>query len=95
MCGGRTRSTSTPSLEEVKAYCRERGFVHVDAVKFWNYYESKNWMESGQLIGWKQRLAYWEAKDMTKDDKPTKKKPISADEINDIAKSVFERRNAK
>lgn len=92
---GRTRSTPTPSLEEVQAYCRERGFVHVDAVKFWNYYESKSWTEGGQLIGWRQRLAYWEAKDMTKEEKPTKKKPISADEISDIAKSVFERRSAK
>ena len=94
VCGS-ARSSSSPSLDDVRAYCRERRFVHVDAEKFWNYYESKNWMESGQLIGWRQRLAYWEAKDMAKEEKVNKKKPISADEIGDIAKDVFERRNAK
>ena len=94
MCGS-ARSSSTPSLDDVRDYCRERGFAHVDAEKFWNYYESKNWMESGQLIGWRQRLAYWEAKDMAKEEKANKKKPISADEIGDIVKDVFERRNAK
>ena len=94
VCGS-ARSSSAPSLEEVRAYCRERRFIHVDAEKFWNYYESKNWMESGQLIGWRQRLAYWEAKDMAKEEKANKKKPISADEIGDIVKDVFERRKAK
>ena len=94
VCGS-ARSSSSPSLEEVRAYCRERRFIHVDAEKFWNYYESKNWMESGQLIGWRQRLAYWEAKDMAKEEKANKKKPISADEIGDIVKDVFERRKAK
>ena len=94
VCGS-ARSSSTPSLDDVRDYCRERGFAHVDAEKFWNYYESKNWMESGQLIGWRQRLAYWEAKDMAKEEKTSKKKPISADEIGDIVKDVFERRNAK
>lgn len=66
--------TPTPSLEDVKAYCRERGFTHVDVEKFFNYYDSKNWTEGGQVIKWKQRLAYWEAKDMTDEKKKGKKK---------------------
>ena len=73
--------TPTPSLEDVKAYCRERGFTHVDADKFWNFYESKNWMEGGQVIGWKQRLAYWEAKDIAGGEKQTSKKAIHDDDF--------------
>ena len=71
----------TPSLEDIQSYCRERGFTHVDAEKFWNFYESKNWMESGQPIGWKQRLAYWEAKDMTSKKETGKKKAALDDDF--------------
>lgn len=73
---------STPSLEDVQSYCRERGFTHVNAEKFWNYYDSKNWMEGGQVIKWKQRLAYWEAKDIASDErKPGKKKAALDDDF--------------
>lgn len=80
-CVGTRTPHSSPSLEDVKAYCRERGFTHVDADKFWNFYESKNWMESGQPIGWKQRLAYWEAKDMTSKKENGKKKAALDDDF--------------
>ena len=74
--------TPNPSLEEIKAYCRERGFTHVDAEKFWNFYDSKNWMEGGQVIKWKQRLAYWEAKDIASGErKPGKKKAALDDDF--------------
>lgn len=85
---------TTPTLEEVKAYCRERNMIHVNPEKFWNYYDSKNWMEGGQLIKWKQRLAYWEAKDMAKAETSQKRPHISADDIKDIAAGVMKRREA-
>lgn len=72
--------TPTPSLDEVKAYCRERGFTHVNAEKFWNLYESRNWLENGQPFKWKQRLAYWEAKDMADSAKNTGKKKAALDD---------------
>ena len=84
--------TPTPSLDDVKDYCRERGFTHVDADKFWNFYESKNWMEGGQVIGWKQRLAYWEAKDIAKEDASPKKEHIDSDDIRDIVAGVMKKR---
>lgn len=73
--------TPTPSLEDVKAYCRERGFTHVNAEKFWNLYESRNWLENGQPFKWKQRLAYWEAKDMTSKKETGKKKAALDDDF--------------
>lgn len=85
---------STPSLEDVQSYCRERGFTHVNAEKFWNYYDSKNWMEGGQAIKWKQRLAYWEAKDIAKEDASPKKEHIDSDDIRDIVAGVMKRREA-
>lgn len=72
--------TPTPSLDEVKAYCRERGFTHVNAEKFWNLYESRNWLDNGQPFKWKQRLAYWEAKDMADESKNTGKKKAALDD---------------
>ena len=72
--------TPNPSLEEIKAYCLERGFTHVNAEKFWNYYDSKNWMEGGQVIKWKQRLAYWEAKDIASGEKKAGKKKAALDD---------------
>lgn len=79
-CVSAPSQSLTPSLDEVKAYCRERGFTHVDAEKFWNYYDSKNWMEGGQVIKWKQRLAYWEAKDIASGEKKPGKKKAALDE---------------
>lgn len=72
--------TPTPSLDEVKAYCRERGFTHVNAEKFWNLYESRNWLENGQPFKWKQRLAYWEAKDIASGERKSGKKKAALDE---------------
>lgn len=79
-CVSTPTQSPTPSLEEVKAYCRERGFAHVNAEKFWNLYESRNWLDNGQPFKWKQRLAYWEAKDMTDESKSTGKKKAALDD---------------
>ena len=77
----RDAHTPTPSLEDVQSYCRERGFTHVNAEKFWNLYESRNWLENGQPFKWKQRLAYWEAKDMTSKKETGKKKAALDDDF--------------
>lgn len=80
-CVSAPSQSLTPSLEEVKAYCCERGFTHVNAEKFWNLYESRNWLENGQPFKWKQRLAYWEAKDMTSKKETGKKKAALDDDF--------------
>ena len=68
---------SPPTLEEVKAYCRERN-SNVDAKHFYDYFSTPNdkgetWIDSkGQKVkNWKQKLLTWEKMN------PTPKKAIA------------------
>ena len=93
--GGYTSPTAPPSLDEVKAECRLQKYDAVNPDVFYSYYQARHWRLGGEPIDWRAMLRHWDLKDAGNGDKPTKKKPISADEINDIAKSVFERRSVK
>ena len=50
-----------PTLEEVKAYCKERN-NNVDAEKFYEYFRVSDWYDSkGQKVkSWKQKIITWE-----------------------------------
>ena len=49
-----------PTLEEVKAYCQERG-NYVDAQAFIDFYESKGWMiGKNKMKDWKAAVRTWE-----------------------------------
>ena len=50
-----------PSLDEVKAYCRERGSP-VDPLRFYEYFDAGGWRDSrGRAVkNWQQRLITWE-----------------------------------
>lgn len=50
-----------PTLEEVTVFCRERK-NNVDPVKFWHFYESKNWMVGkSKMKSWKSAIiSTWE-----------------------------------
>lgn len=52
-----------PTLEEVQAYCKERG-NNVDANRFFDYYEQGGWKDSAgkPVKNWKQKLITWENK---------------------------------
>lgn len=52
-----------PSLEEVRAYCAEKGLL-TDAGKFWDYYEAGDWVDSRgtPVKNWKLKLQTWEGK---------------------------------
>lgn len=51
-----------PTVEEVAAYAKEKGYV-IDAERFVNFYESKNWMVGkNKMTKWKASVANW-AKD--------------------------------
>lgn len=55
----RKRFTS-PTLEEVVAYCRERGNT-VDAQRFVDFYASKGWKVGNQTMrDWKAAVRTWE-----------------------------------
>ena len=48
-----------PTLEEVKAYIQEKGYK-VDAEKWWNYYDSKDWyIGKNKMVKWKSAVATW------------------------------------
>lgn len=54
---------SPPTLEEVQAYCRERG-NKVDAEKFTDFYASKGWKVGNQpMKDWKAAVRTWERDD--------------------------------
>ena len=49
-----------PTLEEVEAYCRERGNA-VDARKWWDFYQSKGWVVGrAKMRDWKAAVRTWE-----------------------------------
>ena len=50
-----------PTLEEVQAYCKERGNT-VDAKAFFDYYEAGHWKDSKNqpVKSWKQKVITWE-----------------------------------
>lgn len=52
-----------PTIEEVRQYIRERN-SDVDAERFWNFYESKDWMVGrNKMKDWKACVRTWECKD--------------------------------
>lgn len=62
-----------PTVEEVKAYCLERG-NNVDAESFVSFYESKGWLiGKNKMKDWKAAVRTWE-RSRKKDDKPDKPK---------------------
>ena len=54
---------SPPSLEEVEAYCRERG-NGVDPVRWHAFYAAKNWMiGKNKMSDWRKAVITWETRD--------------------------------
>ncbi len=52
-----------PTIEEVKAYCKERN-NHVDAQRFVDFYEAKGWMlGKNKMKDWKAAVRTWERND--------------------------------
>ena len=49
-----------PTVEEVRRYCSDKGY-HIDALQFWNFYESKGWkVGSSPMKSWTAACATWE-----------------------------------
>lgn len=77
----RTRVTS-PTLDEISAYCRERNSP-VDPKQFFEYFEAGGWKDSkGQPVkNWKQKVITWEKFDT----KPAKREKTFADMYREMA----------
>lgn len=56
------KALEPPTLDEVVAYCKERG-NSVDPKKFFDYFSAANWTDSkGQKVkSWKQKVITWES----------------------------------
>ena len=76
--GKKTQAKFTPpTLEEVIAHCKEKGFVKVNPERFFHHYNSVGWMvNKNKMKCWKSALAKWEGSEY--DDKP-KSNPKNTD----------------
>lgn len=88
---GKTKRFVKPTLEEVKAYCAERG-NSVDAEHFYDYYEANGWkVGKNPMKDWKASVRTWERNGYDK--KPSAKKPAST--IMEDYRAMEERINTK
>lgn len=54
------KNFSKPTIEEIKEYCIEQS-KQIDPVKFYNFYESKNWyVGRNKMSNWRAAIASWE-----------------------------------
>lgn len=50
-----------PAEEDVKAYCKEKGYTHVDAEAFIAFYQSKGWkVGTSPMKDWRAAVVTWE-----------------------------------
>lgn len=57
----RKKGFMRPSIQEIRDYCHEKGYTHVDAEYFWNYYENIGWhVGKNRMKSWKLAVANWE-----------------------------------
>lgn len=84
-----------PTIEEIEEYCKERN-NGIDAVLFYNFYESKNWyVGKTKMVNWKNCIITWERnrKQNVKQDNSTLPewfdkeldfKPLDNEELNEL-----------
>lgn len=66
---------SPPEVDEVKAYCKERG-NSINAEQFIDYYSTRGWMLGKvKMKDWKAAIRTWERNDKTPRTKPIKEEP--------------------
>lgn len=57
------RKFRKPTIEEVRAYIAEKGY-DVDAERFWNFYEAKDWfIGKNKMKNWRAAVATWQKKE--------------------------------
>ena len=54
-----------PTIHEIRDYCHEKGYTHVDAEYFWNYYENIGWrVGKNRMKSWKLAVSNWEKRQL-------------------------------
>lgn len=74
-----------PTLEEVKAYIKEKGYVF-DPEAFMSYYESNGWrVGRNPMKSWKAACAYWNKNEKSvKGKKPIRSQSLSREDLDII-----------
>ena len=50
-----------PTMEDIQRYVRKKG-CRIDPVKFFNYYQMRNWRINGTVItDWEAAVDYWDS----------------------------------
>lgn len=69
----KTKKFVKPSVEEIAAYCKERG-NSVNPDDFFNFYESKGWLiGKSPMKDWKAAVRTWEKNNFNRPQQPQKK----------------------
>ena len=92
--GAREARFTPPSVEEVAAYCQERG-NGVDAARFVDFYSSKGWMVGkSKMKDWKAAVRNWERSSDAKAT-PAKKPGYNVQhhdgDLSDLQKAAIQR----
>ena len=92
--GAREARFTPPSIEEVAAYCQERG-NGVDAARFVDFYSSKGWMVGkSRMKDWKAAVRNWERSSDAKAT-PAKKPGYNVQhhdgDLSDLQKAAIQR----
>lgn len=67
-----------PTPENVREYCREMGYTHVDADRFVDFYSAKGWMVGkSKMKDWKAAVRNWERQDKEQRQGVTAKAPTT------------------
>lgn len=57
----RPKGFMRPTIQEIESYCQEKGYTHVDAEYFWNYYENIGWrVGKNKMKSWRLAVSNWE-----------------------------------
>lgn len=82
-----------PSVEEVAAYCKERG-NSVDAQAFWDFYESKGWkVGNAAMKDWHACVRTWESRDRHSSPNPSSRSTTKRSNFQ-VMRDMLERNRA-
>lgn len=90
----KTRTTfKPPTLDEVQEYISAKGY-NVDAIKFWNYYDSNGWMVGkNKMKKWESAIVTWNRNQYGNSSKPSGKRNIYDELCADISTNMLRRAN--
>lgn len=83
-----------PTLEEVRAYVREKGY-NLDVEKFHRYYTESNWKDARgkQVKNWKLKLMVWDRpkhSNFANNGKQPKKHEYTKEQMDSLFDNIFD-----